>query len=154
MKTIKYNGQEVEAYSLIMTKANALDILNGKKVIEARKLSSKYEKMFTNFKQLEENERLRKEGRENECQPILRTDIEAIHFYSTGAPWFLDVAIDEIGIGEVTEEGIKFMQEEFGFHEFDEQLEEFKKLRRFKIQQLMIENITRRRMKLLTLVQT
>lgn len=117
MKTIKYNGQEVEAYSLIMTKANALDILNGKKVIEARKLSSKYEKMFTNFKQLEENERLRKEGRENECQPILRTDIEAIHFYSTGAPWFLDVAIDEIGIGEVTEEGIKFMHEEFDFHE-------------------------------------
>lgn len=125
MKTIKYNGQEVEAYSLIMTKANALDILNGKKVIEARKLSSKYEKMFTNFKQLEENERLRKEGRENECQPILRTDIEAIHFYSTGAPWFLDVAIDEIGIGEVTEEGIKFMHEEFDFHDFDEQLEEF-----------------------------
>ena len=128
MKTIKYNGQEVEAYSLIMTKANALDILNGKKVIEARKLSSKYEKMFTNFKQLEENERLRKEGRENECQPILRTDIEAIHFYSTGAPWFLDVAIDEIGIGEVTEEGIKFMHEEFDFHDFDEQLEEFKKI--------------------------
>ncbi|WP_418946528.1 hypothetical protein [Phocaeicola plebeius] len=127
MKTIKYNGQEVEAYSLIMTKANALDILNGKKVIETRKLSSKYEKMFTNFKQLEENERLRKEGRENECQPILRTDIETIHFYSTGAPWFLDVAIDEIGIGEVTEEGIKFMQEEFDFHDFDEQLEEFKK---------------------------
>lgn len=127
MKTIKYNGQEVEAYSLIMTKANALDILNGKKVIEARKLSSKYEKMFTNFKQLEENERLRKEGHENECQPILRTDIEAIHFYSTGAPWFLDVAIDEIGIGEVTEEGIKFMHEEFDFHDFDEQLEEFKK---------------------------
>ena len=127
MKTIKYNGQEVEAYSLIMTKANALDILIGKKVIEARKLSSKYEKMFTNFKQLEENERLRKEGRENECQPILRTDIEAIHFYSTGAPWFLDVAIDEIGIGEVTEEGIKFMHEEFDFHDFDEQLEEFKK---------------------------
>ena len=121
MKTIKYNGQEVEAYSLIMTKANALDILNGKKVIEARKLSSKYEK------QLEENERLRKEGRENECQPILRTDIEAIHFYSTGAPWFLDVAIDEIGIGEVTEEGIKFMHEEFDFHDFDEQLVEFKK---------------------------
>ena len=127
MKTIKYNGQEVEAYSLIMTKANALDILNGKKVIETRRLSSKYEKMFTNFKQLEENERLRKEGRENECQPILRTDIEAIHFYSTGAPWFLDVAIDEIGIGEVTEEGIKFMHEEFDFHDFDEQLEEFKK---------------------------
>lgn len=127
MKTIKYNGQDVEAFALIMNKKNALDILNGKKTIETRMLSAKYEKMFTDFKQLKKNEKLRKEGREDECQPILRTDIEAIHFYSTGAPWFLDVAIDEIGIGEVTEEGIKFMHEEFDFHDFDEQLEEFKK---------------------------
>lgn len=127
MKTIKYKGQDVEAYALIMRKENALDILSGKKVIETRALSSKYEKMFTDFEQIKENERLRKEGRDDECKPILRTDIEAVHFYSTGAPWFLDVAIDEIGIGEVTEEGIKFMHKEFDFHDFDEQLEEFKK---------------------------
>lgn len=127
MKTIKYNGKDVEAYALIMRKENALDILNGKKCVEIRAMSEKYEKMFTDFKQLEENERLRKEGREGECKPILRTDIEAIHFYSTGAPWHLDVAIDEIGIGEITEEGIKFMQDEFGFHDFDGELEEIKK---------------------------
>ena len=81
---INYNGQEIEAYSLIMTKENALDILNGKKSIETRMLSAKYEKMFTDFAQVDENEKLRKAGREEECQPILRTDIEAIHFYSTG----------------------------------------------------------------------
>lgn len=126
MKTIKYKNQEIEAYPLIMRKENALDILNGKKVLEIRKFSSKYEKMFTDFKQLEENEKLRKVGRDEECQPILRTDIEAVHFYSTGAPWTLDVAIDEIGIGEITEEGIKFMHEEFNFHDFDEQLDGFK----------------------------
>lgn len=124
---IYYKGQQIEAYPLVMKKENALEILSGKKTIETRKLSSKYEKMFTDFKQLEENEKLRKAGRENECQPILRTDVEAIHFYSTGAPWTLDVAIDEIGIGEITEEGIKFMHDEFDFHDFDEQLEEFKK---------------------------
>lgn len=123
---INYKGQEVEAYPLLMKKENALDILNGKKCIETRKLSAKYEKMFTNFEQAKENERLRKDGREEECKPILRTDIEAIHFYSTGAQWTLDVAIDEIGIGEITDEGIRFMHEEFDFHEFDEQLEEFK----------------------------
>lgn len=127
MKTVKYNGQEVEAYSLIMCKENALDIVSGKKTLETRQFSSKYEKMFTDFKQLEENEKLRKAGRDEECQSFLRTDIEAVHFYSTGAPWTLDVAIDEIGIGEVTEEGIKFMHDEFDFHDFDEQLEEFKK---------------------------
>ena len=124
---INYNGQEIEAYSLIMTKENALDILNGKKSIETRMLSAKYEKMFTDFAQVDENEKFRKAGREQECQPILRTVIEAIHFYSTGAPWTLDVAIDEIGIGEITEEGIKFMHDEFDFHDFDEQLEDFKK---------------------------
>lgn len=127
MNKIKYCGQEIEAFSLIMKKENALDILNGKKTIETRIFSSKYEKMFTDFKQLEENEKLRKTGRDEECQSVLRTDIEAVHFYSTGAPWILDVAIDEIGIGEVTEEGIKFMHDEFDFHDFDEQLEEFKK---------------------------
>lgn len=117
MKTVKYNGQEVEAYSLIMCKENALDIVSGKKTLETRQFSSKYEKMFTDFKQLEENEKLRKAGRDEECQSFLRTDIEAVHFYSTGAPWTLDVAIDEIGIGEVTEEGIKFMHDEFDFHD-------------------------------------
>lgn len=124
---INYKGEEIEAYSLIMRKENALDILRGNKIIETRAFSSKYEKMFTDFYQLEENEKLRKAGREDECQPILRTDIEAVHFYSTGASWTLDVAIDEIGIGEVTEEGIKFMHEEFDFHDFDDQLEMFKK---------------------------
>ena len=124
---ISYNGQEIEAYSLVMTKENALAILNGKKDIETRMLSTKYEKMFTDFAQVDENEKLRKSGHEDECKPVLRTDIEAIHFYSTGAPWTLDVAIDEIGIGEVTEEGIKFMHDEFDFHDFDEQLKEFKK---------------------------
>ena len=123
---ISYNGQEIEAYSLVMTKENALAILNGKKDIETRMLSTKYEKMFTDFAQVDENEKLRKSGHEDECKPVLRTDIEAIHFYSTGAPWTLDVAIDEIGIGEVTEEGIKFMHDEFDFHDFDEQLKEFK----------------------------
>mgnify|MGYP000635799596 CR=1 FL=1 len=84
---ISYNGQEIEAYSLCNDKKkNALAILNGKKDIETRMLSTKYEKMFTDFAQVDENEKLRKSGHEDECKPVLRTDIEAIHFYSTGAP--------------------------------------------------------------------
>ena len=70
---ISYNGQEIEAYSLVMTKENALAILNGKKDIETRMLSTKYEKMFTDFAQVDENEKLRKSGHEDECKPVLRT---------------------------------------------------------------------------------
>ena len=123
MKKIEYNGETIEAYSLIMRKENALEILRGEKTVEIRSLSSRYEKMFTDYAQLEKNESLRKQGRDDECQPILRTDIGAIHFYSTGAPWTLDVEIDELGIGEVTPEGIKFLQDEFGFHGLDYALE-------------------------------
>ena len=36
--------------------------------------------MLTDFNQIDENEKLRKAGREDESQSILRTDIEAIHF--------------------------------------------------------------------------
>ena len=36
---INYKGQEIEAYSLVMNRNNALDILNGKKCIETRMLS-------------------------------------------------------------------------------------------------------------------
>ena len=136
---INYNGQEIEAYSLIMTKENALDILNGKKSIETRMLSAKYEKMFTDFAQVDENEKFRKAGREQECQPILRTDIEAIHFYSTGAPWTLDVAIDEIGIGEITEEGIKNLKDVNKTYEFYDEYREI--IISKKVAQIIKENV-------------
>lgn len=54
---ISYNGQEIEAYSLVMTKEKCLGYLNGKKDIETRMLSTKYEKMFTDFAQVDENEK-------------------------------------------------------------------------------------------------
>lgn len=128
MKKIKYNGQEVEAYALIMRKENALEILEGRKTVEFRFLSDKYQAMFVDKSKLENNERLRKEGRDAECDPIVRTDVEAIHFYSTGADWHLDVSIDDIGMGEMTEEFVKFLHKEYDCHEFDEEWQQYKDL--------------------------
>lgn len=126
MKMIDYKGEQIPAYALLMRKENALEILNGTKTIETRMVSNRYEKMFVNFDQAKKNEQLRKEGREDECKSILRTDIDAIHFYSTGAPWILDVGVDEIGISSFSAEDIKYLQDEYDFHEFDDAVEEFK----------------------------
>jgi len=122
---INYKGQEIEAYALIMKKENALEILSGKKTVEFRQFSPKYDKMFTNFEQIKKNEDLIAQGREDECLPPFNTDVEAIHFYNYNNTWHLDVLIDEIGVVDITEEGAKFMAEEFGCHELDDQWQQF-----------------------------
>lgn len=124
---IQVNGQEVEAYALLMQRENALDILSGKKTIEIRVLNSKYEKMFTDRKQLELNEELRKAGRESECKAPYRTDVAYVHFYTLNKekPWSLDVEIDEIGLTEMSKAGIEFLNEEFGFHDFDNEWQQY-----------------------------
>jgi len=122
---INVNGQQVEAYALLMQKENALDILSGKKTIEIRALNSKYDQMFTDHKQLELNEELRKAGRANECKAPYRTDVGYIHFYNYNKSWTLDVAIDEIGMTEMTKAGIEFLNKEFDFHDYDNEWQQY-----------------------------
>lgn len=122
---INYKGQEAEAYALIMKKENALEILKGKKTVEFRNFTPKYEKMFTDFEQIAKNQDLVAAGRENECLPPFNTDIEAIHFYPYNNSWHLDVLIDEIGVVDITEEGAKFLADTFGCHEMDDQWQQF-----------------------------
>lgn len=124
---INVNGQEVEAYALLMQRENALDILSGRKTVEIRALNSKYDKMFTDEKKLEKNEELRKAGRDEECEAPYRTDVGYVHFYTMNKqnPWTLDVAIDEIGMTEMTKAGIEFLNKEFGFHDFDEEWQKY-----------------------------
>lgn len=130
---INYKGQEAEAYALIMKKENALEILKGKKTVEFRDFTPKYEKMFTDFEQIAKNQDLVAAGRENECLPPFNTDIEAIHFYPYNNSWHLDVLIDEIGVVDITEEGAKFLADTFGCHEMDDQWQQFAHLPKDKI---------------------
>lgn len=128
MKTILYKGKEIPAYPLLMKKVFALDILNGKKTIETRWDSRRYFLMFTDMEKLNENRRLIKEGRKGEVTDALRDDVWAIHFYSTGAPWTLDVLFDNYGLCEANEENIRMLQNEYNFHDFDDLIEEYKDL--------------------------
>lgn len=126
MKQIKFGDEAFDAYSLLMRKENALEILSGKKTIETRLDSQRYFKMFLDHKQVEENERLLKGGRGNECVNALREDVWAIHFYSTGADWTLDVLFDEIGYSPMTQESIDKIKEKFPFTDFDDVEEVYK----------------------------
>ena len=119
---INVNGNEVEAYALIMKKENALEILRGTKTIEIRSANTKYEKMFTDQEQLAKNREAAKEG-SDEWQVPIRKDIGFVHFYNYANTWALDCEIDEIGTASLTKEDIE--NQEFGFHDFDDQWQEF-----------------------------
>ena len=122
---IVYQGELVEAYDLIMKKAFALEILNGQKTLEIRPYSPFYCSRFVDVHQLEENERRRAAGREDEILAPYRTDIGFIHFHDYGKTWVLDVAIDEIGVSDLTREGVAFLADEFGFHDYDEEWQQY-----------------------------
>lgn len=120
MKQIKIGDKMFDAYSLLMRKENALQILSGKKTIETRIDSNKYFKMFLDANQVEENKKLIKEGRESECKEALRDDIWVIHFYSTGSDWTLDVTFDEMGYYPMTQESVNRIKEMYPFSDFDD----------------------------------
>lgn len=122
---IDYKGRKIDAFPLIMRKENALDILSGKKTIEFRHFCPKYEKMFTDFKQIKKNEELIAQGREQDCLPPFNAHVEGIHFYPYNNSWHLDVIYDEIGVVELTEEDAKYMAEKFGCHDLDDQWQQY-----------------------------
>lgn len=120
---ININGKEVEAYDLLMKKENALDIISGNKTLEIRVFSNHYAKMFTDQKQLEINEELRREGKDYECiEPI--KGIQYVHFHNYNNSWALDVKIDEIGLSSMTEEDIEDLHD-FDFHDYDKEWQQY-----------------------------
>lgn len=125
---IEYQGEQVEAYDLIMKKAFAAEILNGRKTVEIRPYSPFYCSRFIDTQKLEENERRSAAGREDENVAPYRTDIGFIHFHDYGKTWALDVAIDEIGTTEMTREGVAFLADEFGFHDYDKEWQQYEGL--------------------------
>ena len=41
------------------------------------------------------------------------------------SPWYLDVSIDNIGIASMIEEDIKWLNETYDFHDFDNEWQQF-----------------------------
>jgi hypothetical protein len=124
---IKVKDKEVEAYSLLMRKEYALDIISGKKTLEIRSFNSHYVDMFTDKEQLAKNEELRKAGKDDECvEPFKPTSYARFHNYNYS--WVLDVEIDEIGISTVCKEDIEELAEDFNFHDYDNEWQQYEHL--------------------------
>ena len=102
---ITHKGQKVEAYSLIMRKENALDIVSGKKKVETRSANEFYMRMFLDF---------------SDSKEVKMKQTPAIHFHNYNNTWHLDVMIKSAGFCYLDFETIKEFNDEFDFHDFDE----------------------------------
>jgi hypothetical protein len=124
MTTIEVNGQQVQAYDLIMRTEHALEIIAGKKPLEIRAFSDHYCRMFTDEAISAENEKHAKD-KNYEWQNPSRKDIAYIHFHNYNNSWMLDVRIDELDASFMTESDIKWLADEFGFHDYDNEWQQY-----------------------------
>lgn len=106
-------GKEVEAFDLIMTKANAWDIINGKKCLELRSLSPFYVKRFL----------VPKRSLNMTVSAFEPKDVHAIHFHDYGNTWFLDCHLYGIGMVNTHPHSREFLHR-LNCHDLDAEIDE------------------------------
>ena len=125
---IEVNGKSVEAYHLIMKKENALDILNGKKKIEIRTFSKKYNDMFINKELYKEfQEYLKDPDGSMELEDCLN-ETEYIYFTNYNNSWNLIVEVLDIAVYKMTQEDVEVLNEDYDFHDLDNEWQQYKDL--------------------------
>lgn len=130
VKTIDENGniEEIEAVRLIMKRENAEDILNNRKFLETRFISPTYESLFFDKKKIAKLEEARKKGRkvEYDSSTIFKDDLKYVYFTNYNGSWALTCEIAEIEIYSLIEQDIKYLNEVYDFHDFDDAWQEYK----------------------------
>lgn len=110
--TITVNGQQKEAYDLLMKKNFALEIVQGKKKVEFRSFSDYYASRFLDKEKAKQNKAEGKTSLDDLSEEI-RNDIKFIHFHDYNNSWYLDVELEGIGYCIVDSYDIEPLAEEY-----------------------------------------
>lgn len=121
------DAKPIKVLNLIMKKQFAEAIIRGEKKVEVRSYSSHYvdrllDKDVCDFMALHENEDVI-----DVCQPL--RDVLTIHFHNYNNSWSLDVECEFNNLIAVNDDTVSYYQEEYGCHEFDEELARLKAIR-------------------------
>lgn len=113
--------EDVECLDLIMKKVYAEQILAGTKKLEFREYKEFYIKRLIDSNVAKY---IRAHADDEEvmtfCNDIRL--VKKIHFHDYNKSWFLDVECDFVDLFSITKEDIEYLQEEYGCHDFDEDL--------------------------------
>jgi len=119
-------AEEIECLNLIMRKEYAEQILRGEKPLEFRDYSDFYIKRLIDKKV---NDYISAHVEEDEvfmfCNDVKQ--VQKIHFHNYNNSWFLDIECDFNDVFSITKHDIEFLQNKYGVHDFDEELERYEK---------------------------
>ena len=107
-----------------MSRENAEKILSGEKTVEFREFKEHYGRMVLDKKVMkwrEDNDAILSDVDLAYADPV-RT-VQTIHFYDYNKTFTLDVTVKETGIICINDGDVKMLQERFGCHEQDGNLE-------------------------------
>lgn len=109
--------------NLILKKEIAHEIISGEKKVEIREFSPFYKsRVWDNEIEayIEQHPEISHEYGMGIYDPIVQVD--KIHFYSYSNTWHLDVEVNYTTVISVCDADVKFLQDEYGCHEFDQWL--------------------------------
>lgn len=119
-------AKEIECLNLIMRKEFAEEILRGKKPLEYRDFSEFYAKRLIDKDVTQYiNDHLDDDEVLAFCNDVRQ--VKVIHFHNYNNSWYLDVECTYNDVFSITKGDIKSLQEEYGVHDFDEELENYEK---------------------------
>lgn len=120
----------VECLNLIMRREYAEEIVRGEKKVEVRSYSQHY------CDRLYDKDVLAYEDKhwDDELMRMRMMDfndsvraVKKIHFHNYNNTWHLDVECVDNNTVLLVDEQVKYLQDEYGFHDFDEELERLDK---------------------------
>ncbi len=115
----------IECLNLIMRREYAEEILAGIKRVEIRSYSSHYcDRLYD--KAVLDYEDAHWDDEVMRMQMLDFNDsvraVKKIHFHNYNNSWFLDVECTDNNTVLLVDEQVQFLQDEYGFHDFDEEL--------------------------------
>ena len=109
-----------------MKKENALDILAGTKKLEYRNYSSFYISRLIDKKVAKYiQDHIDNDEVMAFCNDIRQ--VKKIHFHDYNNSWFLDVECTYVDVFSINRRDIEFLQDKYGAHDFDKNLEAFER---------------------------
>ena len=119
-------AKDVECLNLIMRREYAEQILRGEKPLEFRQYSEFYIKRLIDP---DVSDYIRAHIDDDEvvmfCNDIRQ--VRKIHFHNYNNSWFLDIECDLNDVFSITKKDINYLQEKFGCHDYDADLEFYEK---------------------------